>query len=256
MWVVNLAHGSLFLLGAYVALTIWRITGSFWIALIISPIAIGLVGILIERIWLKRFYSRGHMDQVILTLGFSLVFTDVFKFFWGVDIHALSPPPVLQGVIHIIRSQFPSYRLFVILVGVGLCVITWLFIERTKIGALIRAAVSDRDMVSGLGFNVGAIFSSMFAFGTFLAGLGGVFAAPILGIYLGLDSEILITTFIVIVVGGLGSITGAFWASILIGILETYGRALFPQFAMFLTFALMAIVLLARSRGKLEEDVR
>ncbi len=256
MWVVNLAHGSFFLLGAYVAFTMWRLTDGFWLGLVVAPIAVALLGLALERLWLQRFYQRPHMDQVILTLGFSLVLFDVARFLWGVDILSLPPPAALEGVVLLGLSQFPSYRIAVIAVGLLLAFLTWFFIDRTKLGALLRAAVADREMVSGLGFNVRSVFSVMFSVGAALAGLGGVIGAPILSIYLGLDMEILNIAFVVIVVGGLGNISGAFWGSLLIGVADTYGRVLIPEFSMFLTFALMATVLLFRSWGKLEEDVR
>jgi branched-subunit amino acid ABC-type transport system permease component len=250
MGFVNLAHGSFFLLGAYMGLTVFRLTGSFWIALLVSPIAIGLMAIILERIWFTRFYQRTHMDHVLLTFGLSYVFADIVKFFWGAEIQALAKPGLLEGSIRIIETQFPIYRLFVIIIGVGLFLLTWLFIGRTNLGALIRAAVLDRDMVVGLGFNVRAIFTVMFAVGVFLAGFGGVLAAPITGVYIGLDLEILIITLIVVTVGGLGNIHNAFWASLLIGISETFGKSLLPQFSMFLIFTIMAFVLIIRSMGK------
>jgi branched-subunit amino acid ABC-type transport system permease component len=254
MGLVNLAHGSFFLLGAYLALTIARLTHGFWFALLLAPLAVGLVGIALERTWLSRFSRRSEMDQVILTFGFSLVFQDIAKFFWGVEILSLKVPSLLEGSIRIAETQFPVYRLFIIVMGGMLFLITWLIIERTRLGALIRAAVSDRDMVAGLGFNVKAIFAVMFAVGLMLAGCGGVLAAPITSVYLGLDFQIMITTLIVVVVGGLGSIRGAFLASLLIGISETYGKALIPSFATFLIFTLMAVVLVIRSIGHSENE--
>jgi len=250
MGFVNLAHGSFFLLGAYMALTTLRLTGNFWFALFASSLMVGVIGIILEKIWLSRFYRRSEMDQVILTFGFALLFVDIAKFFWGVDVLALNIPPVLTGSIHIGDTEFPYYRLFVSGVGIALFLLTSIFIERTKLGALIRAAVWDQDMVMGLGLNVRTIFAVMFALGVFLAGFGGVLAAPITGISAGLDFEILIVTLIVVVVGGLGNINGAFWASLLIGIIETFGRALFPSFAIFLIFTLMAVVLVIRSLRK------
>lgn len=151
--------------------------------------------------------------------------------------------------------SFPSYRLILIVVGVILYVATWFAIERTRVGALIRASVADRTMVAGLGFNVRFLFTAIFSFGTALAGLAGWLAAPITGIYPGLDFEILITTLIVVVVGGLGSITGAFLAALLIGASETFGKALLPDFASFIIFGVMAAVLLYRSWGRDEEEV-
>jgi branched-chain amino acid transport system permease protein len=174
---------------------------------------------------------------------------------WGKDIHSVPPPAAFSHSIQIADFIFPSYRLLLIFVGVALFVTTWLAIERTRIGALIRASVSDREMVGGLGYNVRFLFTAAFAFGTGLAGLAGLLGAPIIGIFVGLDFEVLITTLIVVVVGGLGSISGAFWASLLIGVSETYGKALLPDLASFIIFGVMAAVLLVRSWGKDEEQV-
>jgi branched-chain amino acid transport system permease protein len=253
--VVNLAHGAFFLMGAYFGLSVWAITQSFWIAVVVAPVGAAVVGGLLEKLWLQRFYSRDELDQVILTFGFALVFADLMKILWGKNIHSLQPPQVLSGAVPIADVSFPSYRLVLIAVGFTLFAGTWLAIERTRIGALIRASVADRIMVSGLGFNIRMLFTFVFAFGTGLAGLAGVLGAPITGIYPGLDFEVLITTLIVVVVGGLGNISGAFWASLLIGLAETYGKALYPDIASFIIFALMAAVLLLRAWGRDEEEV-
>ncbi len=255
MRIVNLAHGAFFLLGTYLGLSIWNHAHSFLLAVVLVPVATGLIGALLEKTWLERFYARAELDQVILTFGFALVFADVMKMVWGGDIRGVQPPALLRGAISIGAVSFPSYRLVLIAVGVALFVATWLAIERTRIGALVRASVSDRAMVAGLGFNVRFLFTVIFGFGCGLAGLAGWLAGPITGAYPGLDFEVLITTLIVVVVGGLGNITGAFWASLLIGSSETYGKALLPQFASFIIFAVMAAVLLIRSWGRDEEEL-
>jgi branched-subunit amino acid ABC-type transport system permease component len=252
---VNLAHGSFFLLGAYVGLTVHNRTGSFILAALAGGLTAGVIGFLLERLSLRHFYRRSDLDQVILSFGFALVFVDVAKMIWGRDVHSLGAPSWLAGSVNIGAMTYPSYRLALIAIGIALFVAVWFAIERTRAGALVRASVADRDMVSGIGFDVRALFTLVFAFGALLAGLGGVLAAPITGIYQGLDFEVLITTLIVVVVGGLGSISGAFWASILIGVADTYGRALIPETASFLIFGVMALVLLVRSWGQVEEDI-
>jgi branched-chain amino acid transport system permease protein len=253
--VVNLAHGGFFLIGAYVGLSAWAASGSFLVAVVLGPIAAALIGGLLEKLWLQRFYARAELDQVILTFGFALVFADLMKMIWGKDIRGVPAPSALAGSLQVGDFSFPTYRLVLIAIGIGLFVLTWLVVEKTRIGALIRASVSDRAMVGGLGFNVRYLFTAIFAFGTGLAGLGGWLAAPITGVYPGLDFEVLITTLIVVVVGGLGNITGAFWASLLIGTSETYGKALLPELASFVIFGVMAAVLLLRSWGKDEEEL-
>ena len=255
MRVVNLAHGAFFLAGAYCGYTAWALTHSFWLALLAGAVVVAIIGALLEHLWLQRFYVRDELDQVILTFGFALVFADVMKMLWGKDIRSLSPPEIFAGAVEISGISFPSYRLLLIAVGVTLFVAVWLAIARTRIGALIRASVSDRVMVSGLGFNIRLLFTGVFAFGTALAGLAGVLGAPILGIYPGLDFEVLITTLIVVVVGGQGSVVGAFAASLLIGMAESFGKAVYPAAASFIIFGLMVAVLLYRSWGRHEEDV-
>ena len=252
---VNLAHGGFYLLGAYVGLSVWTFSHSFLVAVVIAPLAAGLIGALLEKLWLRYFYARAELDQVILTFGFALVFADVMKMLWGKDIRGVPAPSTLAGAVQLGNFAFPSYRLLLIAVGIGLFVATWLAIERTRVGALIRASVADRVMVAGLGFNVRFLFTAIFAFGTGLAGLAGWLAAPITGVYPGLDFEVLITTLIVVVVGGLGNIVGAFWASLLIGGSETFGKAMLPEFASFIIFGVMAAVLLFRSWGRDEEEV-
>jgi branched-chain amino acid transport system permease protein len=253
--VVNLAHGGFFLIGAYVGLSAWAASSSFLVAVVLAPLAAALVGGLLEKLWLPRFYARAELDQVILTFGFALVFADLMKMIWGKDIRGVPAPSALAGSLQLGDFSFPTYRLVLIAIGIALFVLTWLVVEKTRIGALIRASVSDRAMVGGLGFNVRFLFTAIFAFGTGLAGLGGWLAAPITGVYPGLDFEVLITTLIVVVVGGLGNVSGAFWASLLIGTSETYGKALLPEVASFVIFGVMAAVLLLRSWGKDEEEL-
>jgi branched-chain amino acid transport system permease protein len=253
--VINLAHGAFFLAGAYLGLTAWDATRSLWLALVFAPLGTAAIGALLEKLWLQRFYVRDELDQVILTFGFALVFADLMKMIWGKDIRSLPVPPALSGAVDIGSTIFPVYRLSLIAVGMTLFVAIFLAVERTRAGALIRASVSDRTMVAGLGYDIRVLFTSVFAFGTGLAGLAGVLGAPITGVYPGLDFEVLITTLIVVVVGGLGSIFGAFWASLLIGLAETYGKALYPEIASFIIFGLMAAVLLFRAWGRDEEEV-
>ncbi len=252
---VNLAHGSFFLLGAYVGISTLNATSHFALAALCGAVVAGGIGLALERMFFRKFYRRIDLDQVILSYGLALVFIDIAKMIWGKDIQSLPPPDWLAGGIEIASLTFPIYRLFLIVLGCALFAGAWLTVERTRIGALIRASVDDRDMVSGIGFDVRPLFTLVFAAGAMLAGLGGVLAGPITSVYPGLDFEILITALIVVVVGGLGSITGAFWASLLIGIADTFGRALFPESASFLIFGLMALVLLVRSWDVPEEEM-
>jgi branched-chain amino acid transport system permease protein len=249
MNVVSLAHGSFFMLGAFIGLSIFAATHSYWIALLLAPLPTAAVGILVERLFLRRLYQRGHMEQVLLTFGFTFVFFDLVRSVWGSDVRTMPPPDLLQGVVHISDVAFSTYRLFLIALGIVLAVLLWLLIERSRLGAMVRAGVDDSAMAAGLGANVPVLFTGVFSVGVLLAALGGVAAGPVLGLYPGIDSDILIPAFIVIVIGGMGSLRGAFVGSLLIGEADTFGKAYFPSLALFLIYLVMAIVLLARPQG-------
>jgi branched-subunit amino acid ABC-type transport system permease component len=249
MNVVSLAHGSFFMLGAVIGFTIVKLTGSYWLALLIAPLPVIVLGVAMELLFMRRLYARGHLDQVLLTFGFTFVFADLVKWIWGADIKSLRIPDSLQGMVPLFGTVFPVYRLFLIGFGIALAVALWLFLERTRIGTMIRAGVDDSAMANGLGINVSLLFTSIFALGAGLAALAGVAAGPIVGIYLGMDVDIMVPAFIVIVVGGMGSLRGAFVGSMLIGIVDTLGKALFPDAALFLIYLLMVVVLLSRPQG-------
>ena len=249
MNVVSLAHGSFFMLGAYLGLSIFRATGSFWLALVLAPIPVIATGVVIERLFMRPLYRRGHMDQVLLTFGFTFVFLDLVQTVWGRSVQRLPVPEALQGTMHIGAGVFSAYRLFLIGFGFAIALLLWLFLERSRVGAMVRAGVDDAQMASGLGGNIPALFSGMFGFGVALAALGGVAAGPILSLYPGMDAEILIPAFIVIVIGGLGSLRGAFVGSLLIGIADTFGKAYLPSLALFLIYLAMILVLLVRPQG-------
>ena len=209
-----------------------------------------MLGYLIERYLLRRFYGGDqHLKQVLLTLGIALVLVDTIEWIWGATPLAFSPPDLLAGQVPILGIQFPIYRLALIVFGALLAIGLWLFLERTRIGAIVRAGVTDAKMVSGLGINVEQVFAGVFVFGTMLAVLAGVLGAPIFSLYLGLDFEILILAIVVVVIGGLGSLKGAFWGAMIIGLADTFGKAIIPEFALFIIFAVMAIVLLVRPSG-------
>jgi len=249
MNVVSLAHGSFFMLGAFFGLSIARFTGSFWWALVLAPIPVMVLGIVMEFLFMRPLYRRGHMDQVLLTFGFTFVFFDLVQAVWGRVIVRLPAPEALQGTTQIGLGVFSTYRLFLIGFGFAIALLMWLFLERSRLGAMVRAGVDDAAMAAGLGGNVPALFTSLFGAGVALAALGGVAAGPVLGLYPGMDTEILIPAFIVIVIGGVGSLRGAFIGSLLIGEIDTFGKAYFPSLALFLIYVVMALVLLVRPQG-------
>ncbi len=250
MNVINLAHGAFYLLGGYVGLSIVRHTGNFWLALLVAPLLVGGLGLVIEFFILRRLYGREqHLRQVLFTFGLALIAADLMRWQWGAHVEAIPSPELLAGQIPMFSLQFPLYRLALLAFGLALAAILWLILERTRLGAIIRAGVSDARMVSGLGINIQLVFAGVFTLGTALAALAGVVGAPVLSLYPGLDFEILILTLVVVVVGGLGTLKGAFFGSLLIGLAATFGRALWPEFSLFLIFAVMAFVLLIRPSG-------
>ena len=178
---------------------------------------------------MRPLYRRGHMDQVLLTFGFTFVFFDLVQTVWGRLVLRLPVPEILQGTVHIGAGVFSAYRLFLIGFGFAIALLLWLFLERSRLGAMVRAGVDNAAMAAGLGGNIPALFTGIFGVGVALAALGGVAAGPVLGLYPGMDTEILIPAFIVIVIGGMGSLRGAFVGSLLIGIVDTFGKAYFPS---------------------------
>jgi branched-subunit amino acid ABC-type transport system permease component len=251
MDVVNLAHGAFYMLGAYVALSVVQFTGSFWLAMLAAPLALALLGLVIEPLLLRRLRGR-HLDQVLVTIGASLVIVDLIGQLWGREVRSLSAPPGLDGSVALIGGVYPVYRLFVIAFGVALAVAMSVIYRRTKIGMLIRAGVEDAEMLGALGVNTNRLFASTFATGAALAGLAGVIAAPIFGVQPGMDTDPgLLYSLVVVVVGGLGTLSGAVAGSLLVGPADTFGKVLFQDVALAVIFAIVALVLLLKPTGLL-----
>jgi branched-subunit amino acid ABC-type transport system permease component len=251
MDVVNLAHGAFYMLGAYVALSVVQLTGSFWVAMLAAPLALALVGLVIEPLLLRRLRGR-HLDQVLLTIGVALVIVDVIGLLWGREVRSLSAPPGLDGSVTLIGGVYPVYRLFVIAFGVVLAAAMAVVYRRTRIGMLIRAGVEDAQMLGALGIDTDRLFASTFATGAALAGLAGVIAAPVFGIQPGMDTDPgLLYSLVVVVVGGLGTLSGAVAGSLLIGPADTFGKVLFQDVALAVIFAIVALVLLLKPTGLL-----
>lgn len=249
MNVVNVAHGSFFMLGAFFALALGQISGSFWVGLALGWIPAVVLGFAMERLFIRYLYARPHLDQVLLTFGFTFVFSDVVRMIWGPEIRNIPVPQILEGAIEVFGIIVPKYRLFLIGFGGLIAVLLWLFLDRSRVGAMVRAGVDDAATASGLGINVHLLFGSIFALGVGLAALGGAAAGPVLGVYMGIDGEILIPAFIVVVIGGMGSLRGAFVSSMLVGVIDTLGKAYFPDLALFAIYLLMVLVLLTRPQG-------
>lgn len=256
MDIVNLAHGAFYMLGAYLAWSLVRGSASacfrgsldFWLALVLVPPLLGLVGLALEPTLLRRLRGR-HLEQVLLTIGVAIVIADLVRWCWGGEVRALPEPRGLDASVAILGQQYPVYRLFLIAFGVVLALALWVVQERTRLGALIRAGVSDTEMLAALGVDTDRLFAFTFGAGAALAGLAGVVAAPVLGLQPGMDETALILSLIVIVVGGLGTLGGAFFGSLIVGPANTFGAVLVPQFALAFIFMVMAAVLLARPTG-------
>src|SRR5882672_1457331 len=250
MDVVNLAHGAFYMLGAYIALTVVQRTGQFWLGLLLAPVLVGALGLAIEPLLLRRLRGR-HLDQVLLTIGISLVIADLIGLIAGREIHSLPFPAGLDHSVPIMGGDYPVYRLFVIAFGVLLAALFAFVHRRSRIGALIRAGVDDAPMLAALGVDIDRLFATTFGVGAALAAVAGVIAAPVFGVFPGMDVDALIYSLIVVVVGGLGTLSGAIAGGALVGPADTFGKVLFPQFALALIFAIVAFVLLLRPTGLL-----
>ena len=248
--VLNLAHGSIYLLGSYIGYSVIMKAGMpFWVAILAVPLIIAALGFLIEIVLLRPTYKLGHLSQVLLTFGLVYIFHDLFTIIWGKDVLSVNPPEALSSSIEMLGFTFPAYRLALIVIGAIIVLFLWYVQEKTKWGAVVRAGLSDKEMAGALGINIHLVFTLVFVFGSLLAGLGGVLGAPILGTYPGMEFSILILSLVVLVVGGLGSVSGTFMASLLVGFVETFSRYLVPELSLIITFALMAVVLVVRPQG-------
>jgi len=248
MKIINISHGSFYLLSGYIGLTILRITESFMLAAIISFISVVVVGIAMQSLFLRRFYMK-ELQQVLLTFGFVLIIADLCLWIWGGTPFALPKPSLFKGSIWVGSVVFPSYRLFVILIGVIIAVGLWIFQEKTKFGAIVRAGVDDEEMLRGSGINIQMVFSGVFGLGALLAGIGGIIGGPFVGIYPGADLSILLLALVIVIIGGVGSLKGAFIGSLFVGLVDNFGKALFPELSLFTLFAPMAIVLAIKPTG-------
>jgi branched-chain amino acid transport system permease protein len=269
MQVINLAHGSFYMIGAYVGATVTSGTGSFLLGLLAALPAAALAGMLVEMLVLRRLYSRDHLDQVLATFGLIMFFNELTRILWGRQPLFMDVPRWLSGSIELIPGvPYPSYRLAVIAVGILVAMLLYLLFTRTRIGMQIRAGASNREMVGALGVNIRLLYTLVFGLGTLLAGLAGVMAGPILAVESGMGESILILTFVVIVIGGIGSIRGALLGALLVGLVDTLGRAFLPlllrlffspayadgvaaSLASMSVYLLMAAILVCRPRGLL-----
>ncbi len=249
MGVLNFAHGALYMLGAYLSFTVLLWTDQFWLCLIIVPVLVGLIGVFIERIFLRKAHSHGHVAELLVTFGIAYILEDVVMILWGSEPLRVEIPAILAGSVSIFGAIYPTYRLFILSVSFLVFVMLFLILIKTRAGIIVRAAVDNKEMVGALGFNVPLVFLIVFGVGSGLAGLAGVIGGPYLMTHPGMGAVILVDLFVVIVVGGLGSIRGALLAAILIGELQSFGILLLPQFALFFQYLLLAGVLIFKPEG-------
>jgi branched-chain amino acid transport system permease protein len=249
MTVVNFAHGALFMLGAYFGVFLLTYTKSFWVALIVAPLMVGALGLIMERFLIRRLYGRSPDDPLLLTFGLSLVLVEGVKVFWGKIGLTLDPPRALAGAVDLGFMAFPAYRLFLIGIIVAVLIGLYFFLGRTNIGLIIRAGSRDPLMVRALGIDLGRVWLVVFGIGTALAGLAGILAGPMRGAYAEMGVNVVIESFVVVVVGGMGSLLGAVVAGLLIGQVVGLTTLFLPKAAEIMVFLVMAVVLLVRPSG-------
>ena len=253
MRIVNLAHGSYFLLGGYIALSVIGATGSWALSLPVAAVVVAIIGLVMERVFLRPL-GFDPLRQVLLTVGFAYLFQQAALDIWGGNNMDINPPEILQQSVPLGGIFFPLYRLFMIamalVIGIGL----WLAMERTRLGAAVRATVDDAQMARGIGIDTNRISMMIFALGTFLAALGGVIGGGFLGIYPGLDFEMLPLAFAVVIIGGMGSLGGAAIGALAVGLADNFGKALFPEVSYFTLYAPMVLILAIKPTGLFGRD--
>ncbi|HEV7877858.1 branched-chain amino acid ABC transporter permease [Bradyrhizobium sp.] len=251
--ILNFAHGSFYMIGAYLAWQLVHVlgpaSGSFWFAVFASALTVALLGALIERFLLRSLYGREELYQLLFTYAVVLVLADATKMIWGTQQLSLSRPASLAGSMTLFGAVIPHYNLLIMLLGPVLAFTIWLVLHRTNMGRMVRAAALDREMLGALGGNVGRIYTLAFAAGSFLAGLAGALVTPIKTVVPGMDVEIIVEAFIVIVIGGLGSLWGTLIGALIYGQFLSFGILIFPRFSIFAVYALMAIILIIRPWG-------
>jgi branched-chain amino acid transport system permease protein len=248
MRIPNLTHGSLFMLGAYFAVSLIRSGFGFWPAAILAGIGVAVFGGLVERLLLRRL-AGAELAQVLVTLGLSFMIADVCLMGWGGDPIEIATPPALRGVTTLSHLAFPTYRLAVIAIAVAFAVALWALLDRTRLGAMIRAGVDDPAIARVVGIRVSRLFTIVFALGAGLAGFAGVIGGPIVSVYPGLDQDMLPLALVVVILGGSGSLLGSFIGSFVVGFLYNFGQALLPELAYVVLFLPMLVVLVVRPRG-------
>ena len=249
MRIVNFAHGALYMLGAYAGFTIAAWTGSYWLALVLAPLAVAAIGILLEAVVLRPLYRREHGAFLLVTFGLALVIGEAIRLGWGPDPRRLPIPRALAGSVTILGAPFPSYRLFLAVTGAVVAVALWQFLARTRLGLVIRATSQNAEMVHALGVDVQVVRAGVFGLGCGLAALGGVMATPLVSAYLGMGVNVVVDAFVIVIIGGMGSFGGSIVGSLLVGVVQTFGNFYLPDLALAAIYLTMIAVLVLRPRG-------
>jgi branched-chain amino acid transport system permease protein len=254
MRIVNFAHGTFYMLGAFVGYSAARLSGSFWLALALAPLAVGIVGVLFEIGILRRLYRRDESAFLMVTFGLALVLTEVIRLGWGPEALQVEAPSVFSGIVFVLGEPFPTYRLFLAGAGILVALAIWQFLERTRLGLLIRATSQNAEMVHALGIDVNLVRSAVFGIGCGLAGVGGVLAAPLVTASIGMAAEMIIDAFVIVIIGGMGSFPGSLLGAVLVAFVQVFGEYYLPDLALAFMYLVMLLVLVVRPGGLLGKE--
>jgi branched-chain amino acid transport system permease protein len=252
MDILNLAHGAFFTIGAYTGVVVSQATGSFWLAIMLGSMVPFLAGVVLQALVLQPLVQRGrstHLDLALLTFGLLFATAGTVEYVFGSSFYSIATPQMLSGRVNLLGVDYPVYRLFVIAVGIGVAISLSLVIERTLIGATLRAGVDNREMTVALGININVVFALVFGFGAALAGFAGVIAAPIMSVYSQMGIGIVVTSFVVVVVGGLGNLKGSFYGALFVGMTDTMAQAYLPEAELFAIYVLLILMMIVRPQG-------
>jgi branched-chain amino acid transport system permease protein len=254
MRIVNFAHGALYMLGAFIGYSLAHATGTYWVALALAPILVGVIGTAFELVILRRLYRRDAHAFLMVTFGLALVVTEAVRLIWGPDALQVPPPKLLSGVVFLLGEPFPVYRLFLAASGVVVALAIWQLLERTRLGLVIRATSQNAEMVHALGIDVNLVRSGVFGIGCGLAALGGVLAAPLVTASHGMAATVIIDAFVIVIIGGMGSFVGSLIGALLIAFVQVFGNYYLPDFALAFMYLMMLLVLVVRPGGLLGKE--
>ena len=254
MRIVNFAHGTFYMLGAFIGYSAARLTGSFWLALALAPLAVGIVGAVFELGILRRLYRRDESAFLMVTFGLALVLTELIRLGWGPEALQVEAPSVFSGIVFVLGEPFPAYRLFLAGAGILVALAIWQFLERTRLGLLIRATSQNAEMVHALGIDVNLVRSVVFGIGCGLAGVGGVLAAPLVTASIGMAAEMIIDAFVIVIIGGMGSFPGSLLGAVLVAFVQVFGEYYLPDLALAFMYLVMLLVLVVRPGGLLGKE--